>query len=103
MWQLKRFPEALRQLGSRLRDARISQGLTQRDLAAKAGVGKNSVARLEETGIGRTDTLLRILSALNILDRLDAVLPEATLSPLAMLQQDTKLKPRQRVRHKKKR
>lgn len=103
MWKLKRPPEALKQLGYRLKQVRLSQGLTQHDLATAAGLGKNSIGRLEDTGIGRTDTLLRVLGALNILDRLDAVLPEETPSPLAMLEQEARLKPRRRVRHKKKR
>ncbi|EQD76464.1 transcriptional regulator, XRE family [mine drainage metagenome] len=103
MWKLIKLPEALKQLGSRLREVRLSQGLTQRELAALAGVARNSVARLEDSGSGRTDTLLRVLGALNILDRLDAVLPEATPSPLAMLKRSASLKPRLRVRHKRKR
>ena len=78
------------------------QGLTQRQLSKLAGVSSSSVWRIEETGVGKTDTLLRILTALNIADRLDAVLPEATPSPLAMLQQGAKQKTRLRVRHKKK-
>lgn len=102
MWQLKRPQEALKQLGSRLKGQRIAQNVTQEQLAKLAGVGVRSVIRLEETGIGKTDILLRILTALNIADRLDALLPEATPSPLAMLRDDARVKPRLRVRHKKK-
>ncbi len=102
MWQLKRPQEALEQLGRRLKAERIAQNVTQEQLASRAGVGVRSVIRLEETGIGKTDTLLRILTALNIVDRLDALLPEATPSPLAMLRNEARLKPRLRVRHKKK-
>jgi transcriptional regulator with XRE-family HTH domain len=101
MWQLKRPAEALEQLGARLKDQRIAQSLTQAQLAKLAGVGVRSVSRLEETGTGRTDTLLRVLTALNIVDRLDTLLPEATPSPLAMLSEDGRQKPRLRVRHKK--
>lgn len=102
MWQLKRPQEALKQLGERLKQQRLSQGLTQRQLASRAGVGSASVGRMEDTGVGKTDTLLRLLTALNIADRLDAVLPEDTPSPLALLQQGAKQKTRLRVRHKKK-
>ena len=102
MWQLKRPQEALKQLGSRLREQRISQSLTQQQLAKLAGIGVRSIIRLEETGVGKTDTLLRVLTALNIVDRLDALLPEATPSPLALLRDNAKQKPRLRVRHKKK-
>jgi transcriptional regulator with XRE-family HTH domain len=101
MWQFKRPKEALEQLGLRLKAQRIAQGLTQRQLSHLAGVSSSTVWRLEETGVGKTDTLVRILTALNIADRLDAVLPEATPSPLAMLQQGAKHTARLRVRHKK--
>lgn len=101
MWQFKRPKEALAQLGSRLREQRIAQDLTQRQLATHAGVGVRSIIRLEETGIGRTDTFLRVLTALSIADRLDTLLPESAPSPIAMLNQDARQKPRLRVRHKK--
>lgn len=101
MWQLKRQPEILEQLGSRLRGARLAQRLTQKDLALKSGVGLRSIVRLEDSGVGRIDTLLRVLRALGILDRLDAVLPEEVPSPLAMLNQAATPRPRLRVRHKK--
>ncbi len=102
MWQFKRPREVLKQLGTRLRAERIAQSLTQEQVAKLAGVGVRSVSRLEETGVGKIDTLLRVLTALNIVDRLDALLPEAAPSPLAMLNQKAKQKPRLRVRHKKK-
>lgn len=102
MWQLLRPRDALRQLGTRLRQQRISQGVTQQHLAELAGVARRSVIRLEDNGVGKTDTLLRILTALNIADRLDTLLPEATPSPLALLAQDARQKQRQRVRHKQK-
>ncbi|MGH8403644.1 MAG: helix-turn-helix domain-containing protein [Gammaproteobacteria bacterium] len=103
MWQTLRPKDALQQLGTRLRQQRISQGLTQQQLAEHAGVARRSVIRLEDTGIGKTDTLIRILTALNIADRLDTILPEETPSPLTLLAQDAEKKQRQRVRHKKKR
>lgn len=102
MWQTLRPKDALQQLGTRLRQQRISQGLTQQHLAELAGVARRSVIRLEDTGIGKTDTLIRILTALNIADRLDTILPEETPSPLTLLAQDAEKKQRQRVRHKKK-
>ncbi|MGH8399335.1 MAG: helix-turn-helix domain-containing protein, partial [Gammaproteobacteria bacterium] len=73
MWQTVRPKDALQQLGTRLRQQRISQGLTQQHLAELAGVARRSVIRLEDTGIGKTDTLIRILTALNIADRLDTI------------------------------
>jgi len=88
--------------GGGIKEQRIAQNLTQRQLAELAGVGVRSIIRLEETGIGKTDMLLRVLTALNIADRLDALLPETAPSPIAMLSQNAKLKPRLRVRHKKK-
>jgi serine-type D-Ala-D-Ala carboxypeptidase/endopeptidase len=38
---------AVVKIGERLRDARVRRALTQQELADKAGVGANTVARLE--------------------------------------------------------
>jgi transcriptional regulator with XRE-family HTH domain len=50
-WQLKRKEmatmEAVVYVGDRLKDLRIEQALTQRELADNAGIGVNTVNRIE--------------------------------------------------------
>lgn len=53
-------------IGSRLCRARKRQGLSVRDLAARANVNKNSVVRLENGGMPQPLTLLKICAALGL-------------------------------------
>ena len=60
-------------MGERIREVRLARGLTQRQLAGKAGVSAVTISKLE-TGAAKSassKTLLRLASALNTtLDRL---------------------------------
>lgn len=86
----------LEELGRRLSKQRLGLGITQGEVATRAGLGKRTVERIEADGSAQIDTLVRILRALNILDRLDSLIPdETTLSPMNLLK--LKGKERQRV------
>jgi transcriptional regulator with XRE-family HTH domain len=90
--------EALLQaLGERLGRLRIEQELTQAALAAKAGVSKRTIERLESgEAAAQLSGFLRVCRALGILDRLELLLPEPTASPMEQLRRQGQ--PRQRVR-----
>ena len=72
----------LKALGERLTAYRISRDLKQSDLAEKAGINRTTLSRLE-TGRGTLDTFVRVLRALELEDRLESLIPEATVSPLS--------------------
>ncbi len=76
----------LEQLGERLSRYRLDRNLTQAEVATEAGVHKNTVFRLEAGGSTQTKNLVRVLRALGLLDRLDAILPEPVPSPLKQLE-----------------
>jgi len=76
---------ALAELGQRLARIRIDLALTQADLAKEAGIGKRTLERLEAGESTQVSTLLRVLRVLRLVDRLDAVIPEATLRPTESL------------------
>jgi transcriptional regulator with XRE-family HTH domain len=81
-------------LGARLRQLRLSRGLDQRRTAEKAGISEKALRNLE-TGRGSTvETLLRVLKALDHLDGLEALAPELSVDPMALLRQS---RPRQRA------
>jgi transcriptional regulator with XRE-family HTH domain len=86
------------ELGRRMAQARLARNLTQADLASRAGVSPRTLARLEAGGGGgegvRLTGFIRVCRALELLDRLETMLPETTPSPLAQL----KLAGRQRRR-----
>ena len=85
----------MRELGARLAGARLALNLTQAALAEQAGVAKRTVERLES---GQAATQLsgfvRVCRVLGLLERLDAIIPEATVGPIKQLQ----LQGRQRQR-----
>ena len=83
----------LRLLGERFAQLRLSKNLTQAQLAEQAGLGLRTVQRLE---LGKAATQLsgfvRVCRVLGILERLDALLPAQTASPIAQLAQQKQLK-----------
>ncbi len=85
----------LRELGARLAGARLALNMTQAALAEQAGVAKRTVERLES---GQAATQLsgfvRVCRALGLIERLDALVPEAAIGPIKQLQ----LQGRQRQR-----
>ena len=73
---------ALETLGARIEAYRVSRNMRQVDLAAAAGVSRATVSRLETGQGGTLDSLIRIMRALDLGDRLVDLVPEARQSPL---------------------
>lgn len=59
-----------------IRRIRQREGLTQGELARKSGVPATTISRLERTGLISTDSLFRILFALDQLDSVQQFLKE---------------------------
>lgn len=85
-------------LGQRLERYRIARNLKQEDLAAQAGLSRMTIGKLEAGGGATLDTLLRVLRALGLEDRLLALIPDAEISPLDPRAGQNR--PRRRVRRK---
>jgi transcriptional regulator with XRE-family HTH domain len=85
MWS--EFPEKSLQaaLGDLLARHRKNRGLTQTQLAEKAGIGTATLVRLENTGQSNVDNFLRVLRALRLLDRLEEAISLPEKSPLELL------------------
>ena len=76
----------LREMGSRLAAARLVQNLTQAALADEAGISKRTVERLESGEVAaRLSGLVRVCRALDMVDRLEALVPSPTVSPVEQL------------------
>jgi transcriptional regulator with XRE-family HTH domain len=84
----------LAELGTRLERTRLERNLTQRELAAQAGVERKALVRMEGGESVRLVSFIRVLRALGLLDVLDRLVPEPTPSPMELL----KLHGRQRRR-----
>ena len=93
--------ESLREV---VRMARQREVWTQADLARRSGVPMTTISRLERTGLASTDTLFKVLFALNRLDPVQDMFKEQ----LRILRfpktlegrEDAPQRPIHRVRHK---
>ncbi|XOV82401.1 MAG: helix-turn-helix domain-containing protein [bacterium] len=86
----------LEEFGERLEAYRIARNIKQADLAEQAGISRATLARIEAGQSGTIDSVLRLLRALDIEERLLAMVPDARRSPLDPAS-DTGVR-RQRVR-----
>lgn len=86
----------LREIGARVARIRLGRNLTQARLAKEAGASVRSVKRLEAGENTSLDTLIRILAALNLGDRLSRALPDPDVRPVERVKH--KGRERQRAR-----
>lgn len=84
----------LRELGARVERTRLARNLTRLQLADEAGVGRNSVARLEAGEPLRFITVVRVLRALGFIESLDQLIPEPEISPIDLLRRAGKTRRR---------
>lgn len=75
----------LTELGGRLAQRRLALQLTQEMLAEQAGVAKRTVERIEAGATTQISTLIRLLRALELLDRLESLVPEAGPRPMDLV------------------
>jgi transcriptional regulator with XRE-family HTH domain len=81
-------PMELQQLlGGRIRRIRLNRNLDQRTTAEKAGISEKALRNLESGRGSTVETLLRVLKALDYLQGLDVLAPEASVNPLELLRQ----------------
>ncbi|WP_417482876.1 helix-turn-helix transcriptional regulator [Maricaulis sp.] len=79
---LQPVSEIIAALGLRIEAYRISRGIKQADLASSAGISRSTLMRLEAGTSGTIETLVRVLRALGLTDRVLELVPDASLSPL---------------------
>jgi transcriptional regulator with XRE-family HTH domain len=85
----------LAELGARIAHARLERNLTQAQLAEEAGVSRNTLQRLESGAVAaQLSAFLRVCRVLGLLDRLDALIPEAKPGPMELLQMKGKMRRR---------
>lgn len=89
----------LAELGDRLAQRRLELQLTQAELAEQAGVSKRTIERVEDGATTQMLTMIRILRALELLDRMGTLIPETGPRPMDLL----KLKGKERQRAARKR
>lgn len=76
------------QLGERIEALRLSQNITQNELAKRAGVSRSTIVRLATPGKGISlDSFIRVLQALGVHQNLANLLPDPSISPIRLLEQ----------------
>lgn len=88
----------LADLGSRLSTRRLSRNLTQAQLAHDAGVSKRTVERIEAGHSAQLTSFIRILRALDLLPRLELLLPPPQPEPMELLRRAGRARRRARGR-----
>lgn len=99
-FHLSTFSEVLHALGVRLREQRLAQSLTQRELAQMAGLSLGALRKLETNGQCSLETLVRVAQALGLLEELDALFVLKRQS-IAQMEQAEVASRRQRAPRKK--
>ncbi len=99
MWTELSDPAILQKMGRRMRDYRIRMEMTQSELAEKSGVSMGTIVRVEQGNPISTLLLISILRTMGLLENLEVLLPELSISPLQMRKMQGKKV--QRIRHKK--
>ncbi len=84
----------LKEIGERTARRRLDLQLSQADLAEEAGLSKRTVERMEAGESAQLSSMIRVLRALNLMDKLDGLIPEVTARPMELLKLKGKLRKR---------
>ncbi len=69
-------------LGRQLNDIRLSQNISQQQLAEQAGVSRSTLTRLADGKPISLDSFVRVMQALGLSDHLAALLPDPSVRPV---------------------
>jgi transcriptional regulator with XRE-family HTH domain len=78
----------LTELGQRLQRQRLDLNVSQAALAKEAGVSSPTVQRLEAGSSVQLGSLLRVLRALGLLERLEGLVPAPGVRPMELLERE---------------
>ena len=78
----KSIASAVRNLGAGIAAFRLSRNMGQDDVAAKAGIARSTLSRLEADETPTVDTLIRVMRVLGLGNRVATLVPDARPSPL---------------------
>ena len=86
--------EIMKELGSRIKAARIDMDITQGMMAERTGLSQRTISNLENGKDVSLHTLIEVLRALDQLQGFDTLVPEATFRPSQVA---FDIKPRERA------
>ena len=85
----------LKELGTRIKQYRISLNVTQSNLADKCGISASTVVRIENGVDSKFSNYIKILNGLRLIQNIDMLIPEIQPDFKALFEQKV---PRQRAR-----
>jgi transcriptional regulator with XRE-family HTH domain len=91
----------LQMLGARLERYRLNRDESQEEVGEATGLSRRSVYKVEKGQIVTLPVFIRLLRAYGLLDRLDELVPEPAVSPVALLETAGKTRRRASGAHKK--
>ena len=103
MKEYKSCQEYLREISEKLKLYRVAQNLTQQELADKSGVSLRSISRLEQGTSVQLDNFIKILTALDLDENLQMLIPDQRKRPSYYLEENNKAPQRARKSQKKER
>lgn len=83
------YQEVCKELGARLKAQRLVQQITQKELAAQAGLFPGTVKNLENKGQSSIESAVRIVLALGLADHLQALF-KLRIESIAQMEQAEK-------------
>jgi transcriptional regulator with XRE-family HTH domain len=87
----------LKELGERFKQQRAARNIDQASLAFESGVPQRTLSRLENGHATSFEAVIKVMRALDMLDRLDLMLPASDISPV-QITKHKRSKPRRRAR-----
>ena len=85
----------LKEIGTRIKQYRISLNFTQADLAENCGISVSTVVRIESGVDSKISNYIKILNGLRLTQNIDILIPEAQPDFKALFEQKA---PRQRAK-----
>lgn len=74
------------ELGSQVESIRLANNITQKQLAAEAGISVRTLGRFENGASATLDTFVRVLIALKLQQNLENLLPDPAVRPVERMQ-----------------
>lgn len=72
--------EALKELGERIRQQRITRNYTQSQFGKKCGLSISTITRIENGEDSKLSNIIRVLSALDLQENLESLIPKQAVS-----------------------
>lgn len=71
----------MKEMGTRIKDTRISMMLTQKTLAERAGISQRTIERIENGENVKVENVINLLRAIQLLQNLEILIPEQKMRP----------------------